>query len=262
MIRPIVGVLAAIGITTAMDAGGMAAFSALPLLPLLLLFWRLERHTRGAVGFTWGRAWHYALAVLHPLAVLGTLAAVAFAAGATDLSNTRWDKAGLNAATVAIATILVAIVTEEGFFRGWLFASLERAGKGRGAVLAWSSVAFALWHLSAVAIAEEFRLPASQIGVFMANATVMGLVWGMLRSWSGSIVVASVAHGLWNGIAYVGFGVGGRTGALGIRDTAFYGPESGLLGLALNGAFAVILWRAWRRGRSPLPHPAPGAATS
>ena len=249
---PVLGVLAAIAITTAMDAVGMSAFSALPLLPLMLLFWRLQRLPRRAIGFAWGRGGHYALAVLHPIAVLGTLTLVTFAAGAAEVSGTRWDKAGLNVLIVALATFLAAIVTEEGFFRGWLFASLERSGRSKRSAVAWSSVAFALWHLSAVTLADEFRLPPSQIGVFMANAMVLGLVWGVLRAWSGSIIVASVAHGLWNGIAYVGFGVGGRTGALGVRDTAFYGPESGLLGLALNAAFAVILWQVWsRRPRPP-----------
>jgi hypothetical protein len=46
--------------------------------------------------------------------------------GAIDLSHTNWKKAGINFALVAISTIIVAIITEEGFFRGWLWASLER----------------------------------------------------------------------------------------------------------------------------------------
>jgi hypothetical protein len=32
-------------------------------------------------------------------------------------------------------------------------------------------------------------------------------------------------------------------GALGIVDTAVYGPEVGLLGLVANLAFAALLWR-------------------
>ncbi|MGO9210031.1 MAG: hypothetical protein ACLPXM_00545 [Terriglobales bacterium] len=35
---PILGVLAAIAVTTAMDANGLSAFSALPLFPLMALF--------------------------------------------------------------------------------------------------------------------------------------------------------------------------------------------------------------------------------
>src|SRR4029077_14847966 len=43
---------------------------------------------------------------------------------------------------------------------------------------------------------------------------------------------------LWNGIAYVFFGFGTKTSALGIRDTAIFGPEIGILGLISNAVFA------------------------
>jgi hypothetical protein len=183
--------------------------------------------------------------VLYPVAVIGVLGLVSAAAGATDLTQTDWKKSGLNLAIVALSTIIVAIITEEGFFRGWLVASLERAGKRRFEVLVWSSVAFSLWHLPFVTLADEFRLPAAQILVFMVNAAVMGAVWGLLRLISGSVVVASVSHGLWNGAAYVLFGIGTRAGALGIKQTAIYGAEVGVLGLALNLIFAAALWRWW-----------------
>ena len=247
---PILGALAAIAITTAMDATGLSVFSALPLFPLLALFWFLQRFSRRSVGFTWGRWSDYGRAVLFPSAVMGVLGVVAATTGAADLAHTDWRKAGLNFAIVGLSTVLVAIVTEEGFFRGWLVASLERAGRGPLAVLAWSSVAFSLWHLSGVVLADEFRLPAAQIPVFMVNAAVMGAVWGLLRLISGSVVVASVSHGLWNGAAYVLFGVGSRKGALGIEETAIYGPEVGVLGLALNLVFAASLWRWWRSRRA------------
>lgn len=247
---PILGALAAIAVTTAMDATGLSVFSALPLCPLFLLFWFLQRVPRRSVGFTWGRWSDYGRAVLFPVAVMGVLGVVSAATGAADLAHTDWRKAGLNLAIVGLSTALVAIVTEEGFFRGWLVASLERAGRGPFAVLAWSSVAFSLWHLSGVTLAPEFRLPAAQVPLFMVNAAVMGAVWGLLRLISGSVVVASVSHGLWNGAAYVLFGVGSRKGALGIEETAIYGPETGVLGLALNLVFAASLWRWWRRRRA------------
>ena len=44
------GVVAAIVITTAMDATGYAAFSALILFPLLCLFWYRQRFSRQAMG--------------------------------------------------------------------------------------------------------------------------------------------------------------------------------------------------------------------
>jgi hypothetical protein len=42
------------------------------------------------------------------------------------------------------------------------------------------------------------------------------------------------------------FGYGTKVGALGIVDTAIYGPEVGFLGLAVNLIFAAMLWRWWR----------------
>jgi hypothetical protein len=81
----------------------------------------------------------------------------------------------------------------------------------------------------------------------MVNAAVMGAIWGMLRLLSGSVVVSSLCHGVWNGGAYVFFGFGAKAGALGIQENAFYGPEVGVLGLALNLLFAAALWQWCRR---------------
>jgi hypothetical protein len=236
-------VLAAIAITTAMDAAGLAAFSALPLFPLMGLSWYLERLSRRSMGFVLGRSRDYGLAALYPLVGLGAVALVSAAAGATELTRTDWVKAWRDFGLVAVSTFLVAILTEEGFFRGWLWASLERAGQTPSRRLAWTSAAFSLWHVSAVTLNTGFDLPPAQIPVYLVNAALMGVVWGLLRWMSGSVVVASLSHGIWNGGAYVFFGFGTRVGALGIEETAIYGPEVGILGLILNGVAAAALWR-------------------
>ena len=116
--RPVLGVLAAIVVTTAMDASGLSAFSALPLLPLLILFSYLERSSRRSLGFVWGKGRDYTAAVLYPVLVIGTITCAAALTGAIDLSHTNWRKTGLNLFFVSLSTFLVAIVTEEGFFRG------------------------------------------------------------------------------------------------------------------------------------------------
>ena len=248
---PILGVVVAIAVTTAMDASGLSAFSALPLFPLAGLFWYLERLSRRSMGLVWGRWSHYGLAVLCPVAVLGLVGLISAASGAVDISQTDWEKAWLNFALVTISTIFAAILTEEGFFRGWLFASLGRAGVKQERILVWSSIAFSLWHLSAVTLPTGFDLPIEQIPVFMINAAVMGAIWGSLRLLSGSVIVASVSHGIWNGGAYVFFGFGTKIGALGIKSTAIYGPEVGFLGLALNLILCVAIWRWWKIKATP-----------
>ena len=111
---------------------------------------------------------------------------IALVAGATDLGDAEWGTAGLNMAVGATVGILMVLITEEGFFRGWLWASLERAGLGRGGVLLWSSVAFSLWHVSVVTLDTGFDLPAAQIPVYLINVVVIGAIWGLMRQASGS----------------------------------------------------------------------------
>src|ERR1700733_3753511 len=114
----IISVAIAIAITSVMDGTGYTNFSALPLCPLLLLFWYLLRVPRREIGFTWGLSRTYALAVLYPLLVMGAIALIAAAAGVLDISHTNWSKVGINLTLIAVSTVLVALLTEEGFFRG------------------------------------------------------------------------------------------------------------------------------------------------
>ena len=81
---------------------------------------------------------------------------------------------------------------------------------------------------------------------------MIGAVFGMLRMASGSIVVPSVCHAVWNGLDYPLYGFGEKVGALGIEATHIYGPEVGVLGVALNLIFAGGLW--WWLGKRR--HPA------
>src|SRR5579863_9692138 len=87
---PLLGARIGLGIMTTLYTTGYSAASALPLLALLLLYWRAERLSLRSMGFTWGRLPHYGLAVLIPVLVMGSLAACAFAANAIDTSRTDW----------------------------------------------------------------------------------------------------------------------------------------------------------------------------
>ena len=85
-------------------------------------------------------------------------------------------------------------------------------------------------------------LPLAHIFVYLPNALLLGMVWGVLRLISGSVVVAAVSHAVWNGLAYGPFAYGTKVGALGVAQTSIFGPEVGYVGLALNAAFAAWLW--------------------
>lgn len=241
--RPVAGAVAAIAITTAMDANDLAMFSALSLLPLTVLFWILGKYSRREMGLVVGSRAGYGWAVVYPLAVPGALAAAAFALGAADLTEAEWGKAGKNLILMSTTGILGTLLTEEGFFRGWLWAALKRSRQGDRAILVWTSAIFSLWHLSAVVLDTDFAPPGAQVPVFMVNATLLGLNWGLMRQVSGSVFPAAVSHAVWNGLVYTLFGFGEKTGELGIDQSWLFGPEVGLLGLAGNGLFALILWR-------------------
>lgn len=248
LLRPIGGTVTAIAITASMDATGLTAFSALPLFPLFALFWYLERFSRVAIGFVWGHGRDYGTAVLYPAIVLGMASVIAVLGSTVHTEATNWQKTALNLVLIAVTTVIVATITEEGFFRGWLWASLARAGLSVDKIVFGTSVAFALWHVSYATLAKGYALPPLQASLFIVNAAVIGAVWALMRATSGSVIVSSVSHGLWNGVTYALFGEGAKVGALGVTQTAIYGPEVGVIGLLLNLVFLGVLWRvyAWR----------------
>jgi membrane protease YdiL (CAAX protease family) len=166
--------------------------------------------------------------------------------------------AKLNASHILIGAavgILAALLTEEGFFRGWLWGSLENANVGRYRVLILTSIAFALWHISYATLAKGYTLPPLQVAIFITNAAVMGAIWGLLRLLSGSVVVSAVSHSVWNAIAYVLFGEGPKIGLLGVTQTSLYGAEVGVIGLVLNCIFALALLQLTRSLVKPVRSP-------
>src|ERR1700733_8500260 len=103
---PIIGVVAAIAITSTMDASKLFLYSSLPLFPLMGLFWYIQRFSRQRIGFVWGKGMHYALAVLYPVCVIGCVTLISAIAGVIDISHTTWWKAWANLAITIVSTIL------------------------------------------------------------------------------------------------------------------------------------------------------------
>jgi membrane protease YdiL (CAAX protease family) len=159
-----------------------------------------------------------------PLVVLAIAAAIPTVLGAIDTHSTDWNKNFANIGLMSSAGVLMVMITEEGFFRGWLWASLKRAGKSDHAILLWTTFAFIVWHISAISLDTGFDLPAREIPIYLINGTILGLIWGIMRMVSGSILVPAVSHAVWNGIDYPLFGFGEKVGALGITETHVYGP--------------------------------------
>ena len=243
----VIGAALAIASTTLLDAIGFGINVAL-LIPLFFLLWYLQRLSRVEIGIVWGPWRDYAVAILYPLVVIALVVLIASLSGAVALGKADWSKALGTFLTELLVSIPLAIVTEEGIFRGWLWASLLRAGVAPLSVLVWTSAAFAAWHISTALLPTAFRPPLVQVPVYIVNAGVIGFVWAQMRRRSGSIVVTSVSHSLWNALAYSLFGTGTTLGVLGIKNTAVFGPELGFVGLGLNLLFAVGLWLLNGRG--------------
>ena len=73
----------------------------------------------------------------------------------------------------------------------------------------------------------------------MVNATLLGAAWGILRMMSGSVVVASISHGLWNGLAYVLFGFGVAS----IVIAQWHWPLSGMIYMPMAITLGIMGWR-------------------
>lgn len=248
-----VGVFAAIAITATMDATGYTELSALPLFGLVVLFWVFQRFSTSEMGLKISSPKYYGIALLYPAIVMSIIAAIALAANAIDLSDANWSKTGRNIAAGSTIGVIMVLITEELFFRGWLWATLRRAGIDERQVLIFTSVVFLLWHISWVTLAPGFELPIAQVPVFLINVLLIGAIWGTMRMMSDSVLVPSVSHAVWNAFAYSLFGFGTRVGDLGIQQTSIYGPEVGWLGVALNLCFLIGLWTIYV-GRIPAKH--------
>src|SRR5215469_13479420 len=113
----VIGVLLAIATTTVLDAVGFGINVAL-LIPLFFVCWYLQRLSRAEIGLAWGRASDYGLAVFYPVLVLAVVGLIGLAAGPANLSSIDWGNTLLNLAGQILITLVLAIVTEEGIFRG------------------------------------------------------------------------------------------------------------------------------------------------
>ncbi|MEM7186118.1 MAG: CPBP family intramembrane glutamic endopeptidase [Bacteroidota bacterium] len=238
-----IAMLLAVAITTTMDFLGYVMFSAFPLIVLTIAFWIIARLSRTEIGLRWGRGKYYRWALAYPLVVLGITALIAFVTGDFSIATTNNRNEIINLVAGLVIGPIGVLITEEGFFRGVLWGLFGRARYSATKTLYVTTAAFVVWHVSAVLAESEFGLPLSQIPIYLVNATLMGLIWGSLRMASGSIIVASVCHAIWNALAYGLFGYGEKVGLLGVSQTWLLGPEVGLLGILLNGLFYLWLRR-------------------
>jgi membrane protease YdiL (CAAX protease family) len=219
----------------------------LVLTVLTGITWGILRLGRREMGLVFGGAPNHLLALLYPVVAIGILGLLAWVTGGTGsdpvFTGENWRRLGL----MFLSTWIGVLITEEGFFRGALWGLSTRSGWKPISVLLWTSIAFLAWHIAVPIIEEDFRLVANQIPIYYGNVLLLGLAWGLLRMLSGSVLVACTAHASWNALVYVFFGYGMKSGALGVARIGVFGPERGVLGLAVNAVVVLVLLLRWRR---------------
>lgn len=244
---PLLGSVAALILSfTLVLATGLEWIDLVVVLGLLILFWVLTRMSKREMGLRWGSRSGYRLSLIYPVSVSLVLGVAAALVGRVMIDQSP-SKTVTNFVLMFANTWLGALITEEGFFRGWLWGSLRRARVSERGTVLWTSVVFCLWHIPAATVAPSFELPAGVVPVYLGNVLVLGLTWGVLRAAFGSIVLVSFCHAVWNALVYTFFGYGIETGALGIADWRMIDPERGVLGLVVNLVVLVLFWRWWRR---------------
>lgn len=241
----IVGTAIALLLSPALElvTGSEALYPAVAL-GLVVWFWLASGTTPREAGFTRGERGARA-AVLYPLLVVAGAVVLATATGSAWPADTSPGTLALQVGTMTVVTALGTLLTEDGFFRGWLWGTLERAGREPEEVLLWTAASAALWHLPLTLIEPSLRLAPAALAVHLLDLWLLGLCWGLLRLASGSVLVVALSHGVWAGLVYTLFGFGSAPGALGIADSLRVDPERGWAGVALHAAAFLVLRRWW-----------------
>ena len=213
------------------------------LTAMMIGLWFAQRMTMAEVGIVQGDAGSYLIGLAYVAGIIGLVGAGAWAAQLIDLKSYSAAAVFRRLSLNFLVTFVLALISEEGFFRGTLWVSCERAGFSPAKTILWTSIAFGLFHVAVPIIDPDFAQPLSKVPQYVIGSTVFGIAMGLLRFRSGSIIVPSACHALWNATDYTFFGTGRKIGQLGIVDSSIWDPERGYAGLVLAVIAAVLMWR-------------------
>ena len=240
---PVIGGAAVIiGSPLLMLATGVSETYNLWLAVMMAAVWFAQRLSKREVGVAIGDGTSYLAALVYVVVIIGIVAAGAWAANLIDVKD-------LSATTVVrrvtlnfLVTFIFTLVSEDGFLRGALWGSCQRAGFSPAKTVIWTSIAFGLWHLMVPIIDTDFTQPLAKVPQYVVGSTAFGVSMALLRLRSGSVSVPSACHALWNATVYTFFGAGEKLGQLGVTDATIWDPERGYAGLVMAVAAAIVLW--------------------
>ena len=127
--RPLIASIGAIAISPLLVlATAQGAFYNLWLAVMMIALWAAQRLTKREVGIAVGDPSSYFIALAYAVGIIGCVALGAWATQSIDLKDysatTVFRRLSLN----FLVTFVLALMTEEGFFRGALWGSCARAG--------------------------------------------------------------------------------------------------------------------------------------
>ncbi|KPK89811.1 hypothetical protein AMJ80_09260 [bacterium SM23_31] len=219
---------------------------ALILFPMTLFLWYLSRIPKNRIGIKFGDLRSVLIAAFYPIFVTSSIIVVLLFFSDAHFAHPSFSILIKNMFILLTATFIVALLTEEGFFRGWLWSILEAAYFTNWIILFWTSLVFSLWHYYAVVfLASETTLPSTIVPIYLINILLVGINFGLIRLLSGSIIICSVSHSMWNALLYSIFGHGTNTGILSEFNYQLFDPERGYMGIIINILVALfLLWLA------------------
>ena len=107
---------------------GIEFLYPLSLLPLSMLLWTLTRLPSRAMGLRLGPVRTHVLAVMYPVFVMGLTGLIAYLSGSIRATHFPVLAVSKGVLLIFLFTLALGPLTEEGFFRGWLWGVLEASG--------------------------------------------------------------------------------------------------------------------------------------
>ena len=145
---------------------------------------------------------------------------------------------GVRWSTVSVLLLLVVILSgvlvgfaEETLFRGVFLRSMRTGGRNEAKAALWTAIAFGLFHLPNMLVGVGL-LQVPQ--VVLAGLT--GSILYVFRRYRGMIVVAMVAHGIWDISTFL-------SGSNGTPWVGFASIALLLVGVVLGILVLVSIWR-------------------
>jgi len=109
------------------------------------------------------------------------------------LVGIEYGAAGLNLLLVVLLSGILVGFAEEALFRGIFLRSLRTGGRTEATAALWTAIAFGLFHLPNIIVGAGLAQLAQ-----IVLAAISGVTLYLFRRNRGLILIAMIAHGIWD----------------------------------------------------------------